>query len=219
MNGDAKIDLLAKALVQAQSELRGVGFDSTNPFFKSKYASLGAVIETVKPVLFKYGLAVTQLVIAENGYAGIETILLHESGQWLATRAMLPVDMKNVAQESGKIITYLRRYALSAILGVYSEEDNDGATIQKQEQQPLNAKITPSEGIVEPVSGMTLEEAGNELSHDGTPYREISDEQLGKKLIGIRKKLNMPDLPSEERATYQRKEDAILALRFYRGQK
>jgi hypothetical protein len=57
------------------------------------------------------------------------------------------------------------------------------------------------------------------VSSDGTPYRDVPQEELNKKLIGIRKKLNMPDLPVEEREKYQRKEDAILALKFYRGQK
>jgi phage recombination protein Bet len=96
----------------------------------------------------------------------------------------------------------------------YPEDTQNTINVQKVAKTPV---LEASEGIVE-VVGMTLEQAGNEVSSDGTPYRDVPQEELNKKLIGIRKKLNMPDLPVEEREKYQRKEDAILALRFYRGQ-
>lgn len=207
MNKSDSIELLAKALVQAQVEFKGVGFDSTNPYFKSKYASLGAVIETVKPVLGKYGLAVTQLVTGEGGQVGVETVLVHESGQWLGMNVGIPItDTKNVAQEAGKICTYIRRYALSAILGVYSEEDNDGE--RNTSQQPSKPVLETSRAIVE----MGLEEAVEIKSSNGQLYAEMDIPMLVGILNGHQKKLKMLDLPIEERERIIRDDAAIKAI-------
>lgn len=211
-----KIDMLSKALTQAQAEFPAIGLDATNPFFNSKYATLGAVIEATKPILSKYGLAVTQLTVGEGGQAGIETILIHESGQYISSTIILPIVGNKAAQEAGAIISYTRRYSWSAILGLYSDEDDDGNSQLKM----VNAvkKIAPEVKITK-LPDMTFEEAMAEKSSDGKSYGEIAQEDLDKKLFGIRKKLGMPDLPAEERVTYEQKENAILALKYYRGQK
>jgi len=75
MNKSESIASLSKALVLASSEFKPVTMNSTNPFYKSKYADLGAVIETAKPILKNHGLAVSQLVEGENGQVGVTTML------------------------------------------------------------------------------------------------------------------------------------------------
>jgi hypothetical protein len=126
MNKSESIASLSKALVLAQSEFPRVAFNSTNPYFNSNYADLGAVIETSKPILKSHGLAVSQLVEGAAGEVGITTLLIHESGEYISSCVTILVDGKNLAQEAGKSITYLRRYALAAILGLYADQDNDG---------------------------------------------------------------------------------------------
>ena len=126
MNKSESIASLSKALVMAQSEFPRVAFNSTNPYFNSNYADLGAVIETSKPILKSHGLAVSQLVEGAAGEVGITTLLIHESGEYISSCVTILVDGKNLAQEAGKSITYLRRYALAAILGLYADQDNDG---------------------------------------------------------------------------------------------
>ena len=143
MNKSESIASLSKALVIASSEFKPVLMNSTNPFYKSKYADLGAVIETAKPILKNHGLAVSQLVEGENGQVGVTTLLIHESGEWLSSFVTIPVTGQNVAQEAGKAVTYLRRYALAAILGLYADEDTDGEGSHKE--QPKQEKKTATE--------------------------------------------------------------------------
>ena len=127
MNKSEQINELAKALAQVQAVLQPAGFDAVNPYFKSKYASLGSVIETAK-VLAEYGLSYSQMPVSDGWNIGVENILMHESGQWISQTLLVPMDVesKNPVQEAGKIITYARRYGLASMLGIYSDEDNDG---------------------------------------------------------------------------------------------
>ena len=131
MEKSESITKLASALVKAQAEFECVRNDSDNPFFKSKYASLGAMIVSTVPVLQKHGLAISQLPASDyGGMLGVETILIHESGEWISNTATIEMpDSKNPAQEAGKAITYLRRYGWQAVLGVYSGDDDDAQSL------------------------------------------------------------------------------------------
>ena len=133
MNKSEQINELASALAKVQAVLQPAGFDAINPYFKSKYASLGSVIETAK-VLAEYGLSYSQMPISDGWNIGVENILMHESGQWISQTLLVPMDVesKNPVQEAGKIITYARRYGLASMLGIYSDEDTDGNSPQQQ---------------------------------------------------------------------------------------
>ncbi len=136
MNKSESIKELASALCKAQSEMKGAQKDSVNPFFKSKYADLSSVWDAARPVLAANGLSVSQLVDrADGGNIGLTTLLLHSSGEWLESKATIPMK-DGTAQAAGSAITYLRRYALAAILGVVADEDDDGnAASQKRNQE------------------------------------------------------------------------------------
>lgn len=129
MRQSETLGALAKALCAAQADLKPAVMGSTNPFLKSKYADLGAVIEAARPVMKANGLSVSQMVGGEPGTIAVETILMHESGEWLASSVSLPLADergKSTAQVAGSIVTYLRRYALAAALGIHADEDTDG---------------------------------------------------------------------------------------------
>lgn len=143
MEKSAQINELAAALAKAQSEMPPVPMNGFNPFFGSQYADLGSVIETSGPILAQNGLSISQLPSWGQGTVGVSTMLMHDSGQWVQNEVLLPLsefvlddDGKqkrlNVAQEAGKIITYLRRYAWSAVLGLYADEDTDGEGAPRQ---------------------------------------------------------------------------------------
>lgn len=121
---------LAAALVAAQAEFPVVPFNATNPFLHNKYADLGSVIATAKATLVKYGLAVSQLPSSQDsGSIGIDTILMHTSGEYIKSTIYLPLEQEKglkSAQVAGSVFSYLRRYALSAVLGLYADEDTDG---------------------------------------------------------------------------------------------
>ena len=138
MNKSDSITKLATALVKAQSEMGVAKMNAVNPFLKNRYADLGSVIDAVKPVLNKHGISYVQHVSALNERVSVETILLHESGEWLGESISLELGIekgKSAAQVAGSIITYLRRYSLAAICGIYADEDTDGnATVSKPEK-------------------------------------------------------------------------------------
>ena len=117
---------LFKAVSQAQGEFSTVEKNGTNPHFNSKFAPLDSIIEMIRPILTKYGLAVMQHCDIPDGPGIIiETMISHESGQYLTNRLFTPV-VKNDPQGYGSAITYARRYALGATLGIVSDEDVDG---------------------------------------------------------------------------------------------
>lgn len=134
---------LAKALSAAQSEMRAAAMDKQNPFLNSKYADLGSIVEAAKQPLSKNQLCVSQLVGGDGDAISVETILAHASGEWLASEISMKFsDGKGLshAQGIGSIITYLRRYAYAAIVGLYAEEDTDAQSAQavKTEQKQIH---------------------------------------------------------------------------------
>lgn len=136
-----QLGALAKALAKAQSELQDAKKDSTNPHFKSKFASLASVRAAVTPALASCGLAVVQTFepIGVDSVC-VVTWLLHESGQWLRSRLTMPVAKKD-AQGIGSAATYARRYSLAAITGIATDDDDDGeAAVGKR--SPQNASET-----------------------------------------------------------------------------
>jgi hypothetical protein len=158
MNKSESIAVLSKALVLAQSEFPRVAFNSTNPYFNSNYADLGAVIETSKPILKSHGLAVSQLVEGAAGEVGITTLLIHESGEFISSSVTILVDGKNLAQEAGKSITYLRRYALAAVLGLYADADNDGNdSPHKETKSPEKKTESKDETVYDCLNGKVIE--------------------------------------------------------------
>lgn len=124
MRQSESIAKLAAALVKAQAEVENATKDSRNPHFKSGYASLASVIDTTKPVLSKYGLAVVQMPGFSDGLATLDCRLVHESGEWIEGTAGAPLQ-KNDPQGVGSALTYLRRYSLAALTGI-TQEDDDG---------------------------------------------------------------------------------------------
>jgi len=113
------------AIVAAMAELKNVPKTANNPYFKSKYAPLDAIVDATRPILAKHGLAVMQAPLFRDGTAGVETTVIHKGGHVFSTTLLLPLkDM--TPQGVGGAITYARRYSLAAVLGLATEEDLDG---------------------------------------------------------------------------------------------
>jgi hypothetical protein len=151
LNKSPSIKELAAALVKAQAELKNPAFDSTNPHFKSKFASLAAVREAVLPVLNKHGLAITQFPVSADEHSGVHNLLMHVSGEWIEEACLLPLD-KNNAQGAGSAVTYARRYSLQAIAGVVADEDDDAnaasAPVKKEAKQPTTPAALEVQGTL-----------------------------------------------------------------------
>lgn len=126
MRTSDSIEHLAAALALAQSEIKPAIKDANNPAFNSKYADLGAVFDAVRPALAKHGLTVVQMPEhSDDALLHLTTRIAHKSGQWIEGTMSIPVSKVN-AHGYGSAITYARRYALSAALGIVADDDDDG---------------------------------------------------------------------------------------------
>lgn len=122
MERSESIKSLAIALCKFQGSVAKIKKEATNPFFKSKYATLANILDVISKPLSENGLAVSQLPVGETG---LTTILMHESGEFIMeTYQMKPV--RNDPQGIGSSITYQRRYAIGAVLGLNIDDDDDG---------------------------------------------------------------------------------------------
>ena len=122
MNQSESILELSKALSKAQGEMGAAIKGSSNPFFKSKYADLGSVIEAIRPAFTANNLSYVHFPISGREGAGVTTRLMHSSGEWLEGEFLIPC--KEDAHGIGSAITYARRYALQSVAGVPAEDDD-----------------------------------------------------------------------------------------------
>jgi len=127
MKTSETIKEISIALNEFQKEVEQPSKSADNPFFKSKYVPLENVISTIKKYAIPKGLSYFQDTLTkDNGEIGVQTRIMHVSGEFIETEPLyLPNDKKN-AQGAGSSITYARRYQLSAAFGIASDEDDDG---------------------------------------------------------------------------------------------
>lgn len=118
---------LFTALAKAQGEMEAAKKDKSNPHFKSRYADLTSVWDAVREPLAKHGLSVIQLPTqAPSGFVAVTTILAHSSGESIGETFLMPCAQPTNPQAIGSALTYARRYALSAMVGVVADLDDDG---------------------------------------------------------------------------------------------
>lgn len=214
---EGKGDLFA-AISNAQAEFSTVAKNATNPHFKSKFAPLDTIIEMIRPILPKHGLAVMQFTdIADAGIV-VETVITHSSGQYISGALAMPV-VKQDPQGYGSALTYGRRYALAAALGIVSDEDVDGngsaekpkggeQQPQPQKQQPRNGKqappTPPTAGQVDPSSAAydTIMNWIEKVAGSVDSGKKLSDwflNDANEKLVAQKTMLNAKDLSAINR--------------------
>ncbi len=174
MNKSDNIAELAKALSKAQADMSGAKKSSNNPFFKSKYADLKEVIECVKEPFADNGLSFAQFPISNDGFAGVETVIMHSSGEWISNEYMLKVS-KNDPQGIGSAITYARRYALQAACGVPSEDD-DGESAMGRSPKPKKAPEPKPEPKQTKTEAIELLAAAEDFSKLVGAWNKVSKE-------------------------------------------
>lgn len=136
MEKSESIKNIATALCAFQGEVNTIQKTAINPFFKSKYADLSDILNVIREPLVNNGLSFVQF--PKDKY-GLDTMLMHTSGEWISqSYEMQPT--KNDPQGAGSVITYQRRYALGAILGLNIDLDDDG---NKGSQPVKKATLTP----------------------------------------------------------------------------
>ena len=185
MNKSESIKELAAALIKFNSKVTAISKDAKNPQFRSEYVTLDKLIEITRPILQEVGLSVMQFPLSdENGRIGIQSLLIHESGEYIESDPLFMKTYKMIRggeyvedfspQVGGSYISYLRRYSYQAILCLNTGEDDDGNkatfgvnnnTQQRPQSQPQNnasSRNSTSANI-----SITLEEATNTIMPAG----------------------------------------------------
>lgn len=157
-----QINELAAALAKAQGQIEGAKKSSSNPFFKSKYADLAECWNTCRETLTANEISVIQMPeeINENGRLNITTMLAHSSGQYISSTLTMTVT-KLDPQAIGSAITYGRRYALAAMVGLAQEDDDGEKAMARQEKKdkkpvesPINITSVSENGSVRFINGV-----------------------------------------------------------------
>jgi hypothetical protein len=124
-------------LIAALSSMENVGANRTNPAFKgSRYVSLDALLDSVKPVLQAHNLALVQVLETEEGKVGVSTSLLHTSGHLFAFGKLMVKADGLTAQQVGGCLTYIRRQSIQTACSISVDLDLDGNDSAPKPQAP-----------------------------------------------------------------------------------
>jgi hypothetical protein len=152
MNSSQTIAKISAALVKSQAEMTNAKKGATNPFFNKKYADLNSIREAALPVLNAHGITVIQPTTIIDGVDYVETILLHESGEYISSLTKVVVGKANDAQSHGSGLSYARRYALQSIVCLGAEDDDANAAVQQpkaKDHEMLQRDINATTGKIE----------------------------------------------------------------------
>lgn len=183
-----QLDKLIPALIKAQGELEHAKKDSSNPHFKSKYADLATVLDTCKPALQANGFAITHQRESTESGEYLITTLWHNSGQFLSSRSKL-MPTKADPQGFGSAITYLRRYDLSALIGLASDDDDGNAASQPAKKESLASRNKRYEAIkAELAASDDPAVTWGDYKEDIAVFRAEMGEEFYQQLIDVSKK-------------------------------
>lgn len=138
MNQTEDIKDLVAALAKAQGKMEPAKFNKVNPHFKNRYADFTSCMDACRVPLSENGLSIMQYCETINEKLTLVTMLAHTSGQWIKSHFPLnPAKMDS--QSIGSAMTYAKRYSLSAMLGIVSdeEEDDDGEAAHGRDSRPM----------------------------------------------------------------------------------
>lgn len=181
MNRSESITKIASALVKAQGAMGNALKDSKNPFFKSSYADLNAVREACLPALNANGVSVLQPTVHVEGRAYVETVLLHESGEFISSLTEVLCAKQNDPQAHGSGISYARRYGLQSLVNLGSaDDDGEGAMGRQGYASPPKRDL-----VAEVKAGQ--EKSATKPAADAAPTAQTSNASGVKKTVGFNK--------------------------------
>lgn len=155
MNIEHATPELFAALAAAQAAVKNADKNAQNPHYRSRYADLAEVLNTVRVDYAKNGIGILQAPSFDGAMVHVETVLTHASGGWVSATASC-VPARSDAQGIGAATTYLRRYGLAAMTAVAQEDDDGESAAHAEKPAPVAAKPAPPE---KPVMGMQEEAA------------------------------------------------------------
>lgn len=134
MNKSEKVDRIVPALVKALHQMKPAIKDEPNTYRQSKFASMASVFAASKPALEAHGLAIIQFPVSSEAGVGVETVVLHESGQWIAGEYVMPLKAQTGEAAAGNV-TYASRYAWLAVCALVREDDDGQGAARKADEE------------------------------------------------------------------------------------
>jgi hypothetical protein len=200
---------LNAALVKALGELSNISKDKINPHFKNKYAGLDSILDAVRPVFSKHGLAITQLPQFQDGLAGVVTRIIHTSGESTESTLLLPLRDQS-AQSVGSALSYARRYSIISVCGICGDDSEDDGQVAS----------TPSKAITKPVIAKPVIPAKATMKQVNSAFPAESVEvTYGDISEGTRMPQNALDMLFSMMTTNKLEKDDILAFCASKGMK
>ena len=151
MRTSENINEIATAISSAQAQINPAAYDAANPHFRSRYASLARCMQSCRAALSQNKIAVVQGTTCSDKYVTVTTMLIHSSGQFISDDITIPI-AQNTAQAIGSALTYGRRYGLSALVGIVSDDDDDAELAMPHQATENNmagdVKFTPQKETV-----------------------------------------------------------------------
>jgi hypothetical protein len=195
------LDALATALASFQSTFKNPPKNKTNPFFNSTYVDLADALDVVRKGLSEQGLSFIQLTSAGEDRVILHTRLLHVTGQWI--EGTYPVTKLAKAQEMGSALTYARRYALFALVGIAGEDDDDGNVATHGDAKPNNAQSVAQKAVAKATEkqmakiGLTPEESKQLAGTLGHEINNLYDKKALEKWNAINTERKDSLLPTD----------------------
>ena len=193
------ISKLAEALAKAQAVMQPAAFDSVNPHFKSKYASLNSIMAACRKPLTDNGIAVVQSSETCDQGVVVTTILMHTSGEFIKSSIIIK-PQTDTAQAIGSAITYGRRYGLASMVGITADADDDAEAATKADTKQLpmvpkkdNAKLKQIADLCTKLGSKTADETRSTISYligrEIKSATELSGDEQDNIINGLTKQL------------------------------
>lgn len=186
---------IAAAFAKAQMEMHNPKFDSANPFFKSKFASLAAVRNAVIPLMAKHGICVAQDLVTAEGTISCSTILTHSSGQQMRFGPLTLPITKADAQGYAAAGTYAKRISMQSVAGVVGDEDDDAESISDRKGH-------------DPRGEMGKDKTPDEVMKASAQMRDILDADIDEQIKAL-KVLDYHDVLNRDPDLYVRAADEL----------
>jgi len=163
---------IAAALLKAQSEMGDATKDAKNPFYKSSFADLNAIREASMPVLNANKISVLQATVpvtnlgTGNNEEYVETILLHESGEYIASQTKIVCAKQNDPQAYGSAVSYARRYGLQALVCIGAVDDDSEKAMGRGNMSAnvsIGKVLTTTGGVNTPKGTIPVKDKTNDL--------------------------------------------------------
>lgn len=202
---------IAAALVSFQGEVKSPTKTGVNPHFGSHYVTLDGLVDAIKPVLAKNGLAFMQSCSGDGGLIVVTTLLLHNSGEWLESDPLTIKADKATPQGAGSAITYARRYALSAFLGLASDEDDDASSVEPKgggadygNSNSGGKSASKPQGINQRQSASKPQSAGSGIDSDQVGILQVALASIGREIEMVCKGEKVGSLAELSNAQYEK---------------